>query len=130
MNFMDFYEISGNSMKLHKFHTFPPISPVFGPAALARKKDSNSYALSMVAALMFPPRARQNMFFLKILVSNQNFGGCHEIGEIWQQNQITGVLRDPWPAQAGNLNIPIGILRFLSLPGPLGSLQNRENHGI
>ena len=51
-------------------------------------------------------------------------------GEIWRQNQIFGVLKDPWPAQAGNLDIPIGILRFLSLPGPLRSLQNGENHKI
>ena len=40
------------------------------------------------------------------------------------------ILRGPWPAGAGNLDIPIGILRFLSLPGPLGSLQNRETHKI
>ena len=66
-------------MNFHKFHKFPPISPVFGPAALARKKDSNSYALSMVAALMFPPRAPQNLFFLKILDSDQNNGEFHEI---------------------------------------------------
>ena len=46
--------------------------------------------------------------------------------EILMQNQILEVLRDPWPARAGNLDIPIGILRFLSLPGPLRSLQNRE----
>ena len=50
--------------------------------------------------------------------------------EILMQNQILEVLRDPWPARAGNLNIPIGTLRFLSLPGPLRSLQNRENHKI
>ena len=67
------HQISEIFMKFHKFHKFPPISQVFGPAALARKKDSNSYAFSMVAALMFPPRAPQNMFFLKILVSNHNF---------------------------------------------------------
>ena len=48
--------------------------------------------------------------------------------EIWVQNQILEVLRGPWPARAGNLDIPIGILRFLSLPGPLRSLQNGENH--
>ena len=48
--------------------------------------------------------------------------------EILMQNQILEVLRDPWPARAGNLNTPIGILRFLSLPGPLRSLQNGENH--
>ena len=46
--------------------------------------------------------------------------------EIFMQNEILEVLRGPWPARAGNLDIPIGILRFLSLPGPLRSLQNRE----
>ena len=40
------------------------------------------------------------------------------------------ILGGPWPAWAGNLDIPIGILRFLGLPGPHGSLQNRENHKI
>ena len=49
---------------------------------------------------------------------------------ILMQNEILEILRGPWPARAGNLNIPIGILRFLSLPGPLRSLQNGENHEI
>ena len=49
---------------------------------------------------------------------------------ILMQNQILEVLRDPWPARAGNLNIPIGILKFLSLPGPLRSLQNGGNHKV
>ena len=46
------------------------------------------------------------------------------------QNDTFMILGDPWPARAGNLDIPIGILRFLGLPGPHGSLQNRENHKI
>ena len=49
-----------------------------------------------------------------------------KLPEILMENEILKVLRDPWPARAGNLNIPIGILRFLSLPGPLRSLQNGE----
>ena len=49
-----------------------------------------------------------------------------KFAEFWVQNQILWVLRGPWLARAGNLDIPIGILRFLSLPGPLRSLQNRE----
>ena len=52
---------------------------------------------------------------------------CHKI---WLQNEIFMILTGPWPARAGNLDIPIGILRFLGLPGPHGSLQNRENHKI
>ena len=53
-----------------------------------------------------------------------------KFAEIWLQNQNLVILRGPWPARAGNLNIPIGILRFLSLPGPLRSLQSRENQKI
>ena len=53
-----------------------------------------------------------------------------KFGEIQLQNDIFMILGGPWPARAGNLDIPIGILRFLSLPGPLRSLQNRENHKI
>ena len=40
------------------------------------------------------------------------------------------ILRGPWTAGAGNLDIPIGISRFLSLPGPHGFLKNQENHKI
>ena len=50
--------------------------------------------------------------------------------EILMQNGILEILRVPWPARAGNLDIPIGISRFLSLPEPLRSLQNGENHKI
>ena len=38
------------------------------------------------------------------------------------------ILRGPWTAGAGNLDIPIGISRFLSLPGPHGFLKNQGNH--
>ena len=51
-------EIHGNSgifTKFHKFHQISPISPDLGPAALARRKDSNSYGFSMVAARTFLP---------------------------------------------------------------------------
>ena len=50
--------------------------------------------------------------------------------DIWPQNDIFMILGGPWPARAGNPDIPTGILRFLGLPGPHGSLQNRENHKI
>ena len=47
---------------------------------------------------------------------------------IHPRNEIFMILGGPWPSWAGNLGIPIGILRFLGLPGPHGSLQNRENY--
>ena len=47
---------------------------------------------------------------------------CEMQSQIW----VLRILRGPWPARAGNPNIPIGILRFLSLPGPHGLLQNSK----
>ena len=73
-----FLWIPWNFMKIHEFHTFSPISPVFSPAALARKKDSNSYGFSMVAARTFLPGHPKIWFFMIILVSNQFFGNFHE----------------------------------------------------
>ena len=43
MIFMEIHEISGIFMKFHKFHEISRISPGLGPAALARRNDSNSY---------------------------------------------------------------------------------------
>ena len=60
-----------------------------------------------------------------------NFLGIFmKLGGIWPQNWVLRILRGPWPARAGNLNIPIGILRFLSLPGWHGLLQNRKKTQI
>ena len=113
-------------MEFHKFPWFPCISQYFGPAALASKKDSISYAFSMVVVLIFLPGHVQIWFSWKYWFQTNILGIFIKFPEILVQNQILEVLRDPWPARAGNLNIPIGILRFLSLPGPLRSLQNRE----
>ena len=40
------------------------------------------------------------------------------------------ILVVPWPPHAENLVIPIGILRFLSSPGGLETLQNTKNGEI
>ena len=53
-----------------------------------------------------------------------------KFSEIQLQTETFMIVGGPWLARAGNLDIPIGILRFLSLPGPLGSILNRENHKI
>ena len=57
-------------------------------------------------------------------------GNLVKLHDILLQNWILMILRGPWPAGAGNLDIPIGILRFLNLPGPHGFLKNKENHRI
>ena len=79
MIFIEIHKISEVFLKFHKFHKIPPISPVLGPAALARRNDSNSYGFSMVAARTFLPGHPKIWFFMKILVSNQNFQDFHEI---------------------------------------------------
>ena len=55
MIFIRNHEIITKSMEFHKFPLFTCISQDFGPAALASKKDSISYAFSMVAVLTFHP---------------------------------------------------------------------------
>ena len=82
-NFMIFirnYGISGNFMIFHKFIWILCISQDFGPAALARKKDSNSYAFSMVAAPSFSPRHPKNWNFMNFCEISWNF---MKIQEIW-----------------------------------------------
>jgi len=81
-NFMDFHifhEISESFMRFHEIALFSVFSRLFGPAALQRKNDSNSYAFSMVAALQFLTGHSQNWFSMKIMDSNQNNWEFHEI---------------------------------------------------
>ena len=69
----------GNFMNFHQFPWLPCISQDFGPAALVRKKDSNSYAFSMVAVLIFLPGHSKISFSMKILVPNPFSRDYHEI---------------------------------------------------
>ena len=46
------------------------------------------------------------------------------------QNSFWRILVVPWPPHAENLDIPIGILRFLSLPGGPETLPNTKNEEI
>ena len=79
INFIRNHEIIRNSMHFHKIHWFSCISQDFGPAALERKKDSNSNAFPMVPVLIFLPAHSKIWFPMEILVPNQNFGYFHEI---------------------------------------------------
>ena len=72
------------------------------------------------------PGTPKSVFASKCWILTTIMGNFMKFCEIQPQNWVLRILRGPWPARAGNLNIPIGILRFLSLPGPLGSLQNRK----
>ena len=55
MVFIRNHEFITKSMQFHEFPKFSCISQDFGPAALASKKDSISYAFSMVVVLIFLP---------------------------------------------------------------------------
>jgi len=45
------------------------------------------------------------------------------------RNSFWRILVVPWPPYAGNLVIPIGIMRFLSLPGGPEKLPNMKKLG-
>ena len=51
------------------------------------------------------------------------------LGNLQNDAKITfwRILGVPWPPHAENLDIPIGLLRFLSLPGRPETLQNAKN---
>ena len=92
------------------------------------------HAKRAVTPMLFPwlqrphscPRTPESDFQCKYWFQTKILSISMEFTEICVQNQILMVLRGPWLARAGNLHIPIGISRFLSLPGPLRSFQNRE----
>ena len=91
MIFIRNHEIITKSMEFHKFPYFSSISQDFGPAALASKKDSISYAFSMVVVLIFLPGHGQIWFFMKILVPNQYFGHFHKIsGNFGSESDFRG----------------------------------------
>ena len=67
------------------------------------------------------PRIHQNFIIFRRIPGNS---------AKTSQNSFWRILVVPWPPHAENLVIPIGILRFLSLPGGLETLQNTKNGEI
>ena len=113
-------------MEIYKFPLFAPIPEDPGSAVLARKKVSTSYAFPMIAALVFLPGHSEFCVSWKHRILTKIIGYLMKLCQIGLQDWILMILRGPWPARAGNLNIPMGILRFLSLPGLHGLLQNSK----
>ena len=83
-----------------------------------------------------PEKSAKTIISLKITEISPFSAKCLE--NLQNDAKITfwRILVVPWPPHAENLDIPIGILRFLSLPGRPETLQNakkekkREKHGI
>ena len=75
----------------------------------------------------FLPGHHQICFPRKYLFRTKKY--AHVDGILWNlaPELFLRILTGPWPARAGNPNIPIGILRFLSLPGSHGLLPNTKN---
>ena len=116
-------------MKSHKFTYSPAISQDFRPAALPRKNAMIPMLFQWLQGSYSSPGTPKTEFSKKC-IRTKTMGNSMIPHVIRIQNDIFMILGGPWPARAGNLDIPIGILRFLSLPGPQWSLQNRGNHKI
>ena len=108
-----------------------------------------------IKSIDFPDSATLHETFV-FLAQNQGLSGCnpqkpkdHEFPNIFVkftrisqfpakfleilqkqlQNSFWRILVVPWPPHAGNLVIPIGILRFSGLPGGPETLQNAKSGG-
>jgi len=69
-------------MEMQKVPLFSSISQHCGPAALARKNNSNSYAFSMVVALIFLPGHPKIWFFMKNWIRTKIMGDFMKFEEI------------------------------------------------
>ena len=124
---MKLLEITCISMNSIDFHVFHKIS---APQRWNAKRTVIPMLFQWFQCSYSCPRTPKSDFLWKYWFQTKMLGISMRFTEIWVQKQILMVLRGPWLARAGNLDIPIGIPRFLSLPGPLRSLQNRENHNV
>ena len=76
---LEIMKLSQNPWNFINFHDFRAFRKISAPQRWQAKKDSISYAFSMVVVLIFLPGHGQIWFFTKILVPNQYFGHFHEI---------------------------------------------------
>ena len=110
LDFMGFPEVSLEF--IFQFPWFSSISQGFGPAALPRKKWNNSYAFSMVAALIFLPGHSKNWISMNIIDSDRNNWDFHEIwwnlGSEWDFYDSGGSLAGPgWTPWYSYRNIEV-----------------------
>ena len=109
MKFHDFLD----SATLHE--TFVFLAQNQGLSGLDPQKPKNT--TEIIISLEFTKISRFSAEFLENLQNDAKI-------TFWR------ILVVPWPPHAENLVIPIGLLRFLSSPGGLQTLQNPKNGGI
>ena len=109
MKFIDFPD----SATLHE--TFVFLAQNQGLSGLDPQKTENT--IKIIVFLKFTKPSR---FSAELLENLQNDAKI----TFWR------ILVVPWPPHAENLVIPIGLLRFLSSPGGLQTLQNPQNGEI
>ena len=103
MKFSDFLD----SSTLHE--TFVFLAQNQGLSGLDPQKPKNT-----IKTIIFLNFTEISPFSAEFLEDLQNYAKI----TFWR------ILVVPWPPHAGNLVIPVGILRFLSSPGGLQTLQN------
>ena len=106
MQFIDFLD----SATLHE--TFVFLAQNQGLSGLDPQKPKN-----MTKIIIFLKFTKISRFSAEFLENLQNDAKI----TFWR------ILVVPWPPHAENLVIPIGLLRFLSSPGGLQTLQNPKN---
>ena len=109
MKFTDFLD----SATLHE--TFVFLAQNQGLSGLEPQKPKNT--IKIINSLKFTKISRFSAEFLENLQNDAKI-------TFWR------ILVVPWPPHAENLVIPIGLLRFLSSPGGLQTLQNPQNGEI
>ena len=106
MKFIDFLD----SATLHE--TFVFLAQNQGVSGLDPQKPKNT--IKIIIFLKFTKISRFSAEFLENLQNDAKI-------TFWRNLVV------PWPPHAENLVIPIGLLRFLSSPGGLQTLQNPKN---
>ena len=114
---MKFPEFSWNFINFMKFHEF---HQVWAPRRWHAERTVIPMVFQWLQRAHSSPGTPKSDFSLKYWFRTKFLGIFMKFGEVWPQNWTLRILKGPWPARAGNLNIPIGILRFLSLPGSHG----------
>ena len=108
-------------MKIHEFHKFcwfcdPPRNPMNSLLKIKVWAAWTSKILKTIKINIFA-KFTKNQYF-----PNNSWKIC----KMMQKNTFWRILVVPWPPHAENLNIPIGILMFSTIPGGLQTLQKRK----
>ena len=115
-------------MKIMTFHEYSWKSMIFW---IPRPSTKPLYSLLKIKVwAAWTPQNIKNMQKSQISLKSPKFH--HFPQNYWkpckmmQKNSFWRILAVPWPPHAENLNIPMGLLRFLTLPGRPETLQKAK----